>query len=130
MALRQNITTNFFTGEDKQLTCTVYQAGTTLDQAEAGTGTPQNITGWALSWMLKKRQTDTDAAAKVTKTTAGGTISMTTPGSGVCEVGISDTDIDALPAGLYWHELKRTDAGSETVLIYGTFVLKQALHRT
>lgn len=123
MATQANIGTNddFFTGEDKSLVFTVTQADGS---------TPQNITGWTLSWMLKRNLGDADAAALITKTTAGGAIALTTPLSGICTVTIEDVDTDALTPGTYRHELKRTNAGTETVLSYGTCVLKQAVHRT
>ena len=112
---------DFFIGEDKTLTFTIYQSdGTTV----------QNITGWTLSWLLKGRPTDTDANAKVTKTTTAGGIVLTTPASGICTVTVDDTDTDALAADRYWHELKRTDAGFETVLTFGPCELQQSLHRS
>lgn len=121
MATESNITaaSHFFTGEDKSLVVTV------LDAA----GAAQDITGWALSWMVKRRKTDADADALVTKATGAG-IALTTPASGICTVTVEDVDIAELLGGqLYYHELKRTDAGLETVLSYGTFVLSQAVHR-
>lgn len=116
MADEQHITEDheFFIGEDKSLTITV-------------TGT--NITGWSLSWMLKQKPTDTDANAKVTKTTGAGGIVLTTPLSGICTVSVADTDTDGLRANTYWHELKRTDAGLETILTYGACELRQSVHR-
>lgn len=111
---------DFFTGEDKSLIFTVYQAdGTTV----------QNITGWALSWMVKKRRTDADADALITKTTSSG-IALTTPLSGICTVTVTDADVANIRGGeLYYHELKRTTDGAETVLSYGKFGLRQAVHR-
>lgn len=121
MAIRDDIdeSDDFYTGEDKTLTFTIYQS----DGA-----TPQNITGWALSYTWKRQLSDADSAAVLTKTTGGGIV-LTTPTDGVCTVTIADTDTDALTARTYRHELKRTDAGSETVLTTGTVVLQQAVHR-
>ena len=122
MAIEANVTASdqVFIGEDKSLTVTVYQAdGKTL----------QDITGWTLSWMLKAALTDLDAQALITKTTSSG-ITLVTPTSGVCVVTLADTDTDGLDPGTYVHELKRTTAGSEGVLAYGTFVLRRGLHRT
>jgi hypothetical protein len=117
-----NIGDQFFTGEDKSLRFTIY-----ADTAHAAA---QNITGWALSWMVKRRKTHADASAVVTKTTAGGGIVMTTPASGICTVTLDDADIVDISGGqLYYHELKRTDSGAETVLAQGTFILNQAVHR-
>jgi hypothetical protein len=101
-------------GEDKSLTVTVYQSDGT---------TAQNITGWALEWVLK--QAYSDDAVLLSKTTVSG-IALTTPLSGICTVTIDDTDTDNLPAGRYVHVLRRTDAGSESVLTYGTALLKKS----
>lgn len=109
----------YFTGEDKALAFTIYQGRSS---------TVQDITGWALSWMVKARKTDADSAALVTKTTADD-IALTTPASGLCTVTVTDSDIANLTGDVtYWHELKRTDAGNETVLAQGTFTLSQAVH--
>lgn len=122
MAIERNITLadDWFIGEDKTIVDTIYQAdGVAL----------QNVTGWAISFLVKKTATDTDAAAKVTKTTGGFGIALTTPASGVITITIVDTDTAALPAGEYRYEIKRTDDGSETVLTFGTCYLRQAVHR-
>ena len=119
MAIEDHISEsdNWFIGEDKSLIFTVYQADGI---------TPQNITGWALEWDLRK--TDADATAVLTKTTASG-IALTTPTSGVCTVTIADTDTDTLDPGTYRHALKRTTADSETILTYGNATIKQAAVR-
>jgi hypothetical protein len=94
-----------------------------------------NISGWTLSWMVKRKKTDTDANALLTKTTSSGiTISGTwntdpDVNTQVATVAVADTDTDTLPAGLGHYELKRTDAGSETVLAYGPLELKRSVHR-
>jgi hypothetical protein len=111
---------DFFIGEDKVLPITIYQANKK---------SLQNITAWTLSWMLKSSLDDADNLALLTKTTTSG-ITMTAPTSGVCTVTIADTDTDALQPGKYWHELKRTDAGSEVVLCQGRCVLKRGVHRS
>lgn len=121
MAIRDDITKDddFYTGEDKTLTITVYQSDGT---------TAQNITGWSLSYRWKRSLSDADSEAVLTKTTSSG-ITLTTPGSGICTVTIADTDTDSLEARTYYHELKRTDAGSETVLTTGSVLLQRAIHR-
>jgi hypothetical protein len=110
----------WYAGEDKSLVFTIYQSNGT---------TAQDLTGWTLSWTLKRFASDLDVAAILTKTTVSG-ITLTTPGSGVATVAVADTDTDPIVPGLYHHELKRTNAGNETVLSYGTAVLRQALHRS
>lgn len=135
MSIEQNLTSedNFFIGCDYTIRCEILQA----DEA-----TPQNITGWALSWLVKKRKSDADADAVVTKTTASGiTISgvynadrATNTQRAVIALADTDTSAAGSPAaalerGYYRHELKRTDDGSETVLLEGSLYLKQAVHR-
>ncbi len=122
MSITRHITRDddWWTGEDKSLVYTIYQSDET---------TPQDITGWTLSYTWKKHLSDPDASAVLTKTTSAGIV-LTTPLSGICTVTIADTDTDALTARTYVHELKRTDAGSETVLTTGTVVLQQAVHRS
>lgn len=93
-----------------------------------------NISGYALSWMLKRSLSDLDAAA-LTKTTASGIAIAgsfnATPASNTqrATVSIADTDTDGLTPGYYYWELKRTDAGLETRLAYGRVQLARGVHR-
>lgn len=121
VAITRNITKDddWFTGEDKSLVFTIYQSNET---------TAQDITGWALSYRLKRSPADADGDAVLTKTTGSG-IALTTPLSGICTVTIEDTDTDSLDPRTYFHELKRTNAGNETVLTTGSVLLQQAIHR-
>lgn len=89
-----------------------------------------DLTGWALSWLVKVRETDADASAVITKTTANGGVIVTgiydplpTVNAQVARVTVSDDDTSALALALYHHELRRTDAGFETPLIEGSFHL-------
>lgn len=99
--------------------------------------TSLDITGFALSWMLKRKLTDADAAASLTKTTANGGIAIAgafnaTPGSNLqrATVTVLDTNTDSLAPGIYHWELKRTDAGLETRLAYGRVELVRGVHRS
>lgn len=118
MAIQRDITEadDWFIGEDKSITDTIYQSDGT---------TPQNVTGWAISFLLKRSAAD--VAPKVTKTTADG-IALTTPGSGLITITIADTDTASLKAGTYLYEIKRTDDGFETVLTHGSCLLRTAVH--
>jgi hypothetical protein len=108
---------HWFVGEDKILEFTVYQSDGI---------TPQNITGWTLEWVLRKAASA--IAATLSKTTAAG-ITITNALAGICQVAITDDDTVALAPGTYFHTLRRTDSGSETVLAFGTCVLKHAATR-
>jgi hypothetical protein len=115
-----------FLGEDRALE---YQI---LDADDATVA--KDVATWALSWMLKRRLSDVDASALVTKTSSSG---ITVAGSfdavaatstQRATVALADTDTDTLVAGLYFYELKRTDAGLETVLAYGRLSLSRGVH--
>lgn len=128
MAKQQDLSGDdaLFQGTDHTLPCTI------LNRAE---DTAIDITGWALSWMVKRYKSDADAAALITKTTSSGIaisgVFDTDPvdNTQVATVTIEDTDTITLSPGLYHHELKRTTASSETVLIYGVLELREAVHR-
>lgn len=117
MAEESNITGEWYVGEDKTFPFTIYQ------KSAAGvlSGTPQDITGWALKWELRISDTSVDPATLTKTTSAGITINAGTGGTGF--VTIADTDTDALSPRVYRHALKRTDDGSETVLLYGDATL-------
>lgn len=103
------------------------------DEAET---TSINITGFALSYMVKRDKDDADASAILTKTTAGGAIVIAgsfnaTPASNAqrATLTLADTDTSSLYGGLYHWELKRTDDGSETVYAYGRMTFIRGVHR-
>jgi hypothetical protein len=125
VAIERDITTDdhWFTNEDKRLVFTIYQADGT---------TPQDISTWSFSWLLKRKQWDADVDALVAKIGPGSPaeITLTTPLSGVCTVAIVDSDTVDLAAGTYYHELKRVEDGLETVLSFGTVKLKHSIHRS
>lgn len=93
------------------------------------------ITNWALSWMVKRYHSDTDAGASLTKTTASGIViagafnSDPAINAERATLTLTDTDTASLYPGLYYWELKRTDDGYETVLGYGQMTFLQGVHR-
>lgn len=107
---------NWFIGEDRTLAYSV------VDED----GDPQVMTGWSLSWTLAPRQ---GQEAVLTKTVGSGiTVSNGDGVNDLATVVVSDSDTEGLEKGpgTYYAELRRTDAGFEAVLSYGTVVLKQA----
>jgi len=96
-----------------------------------------DITGWALSFLIKQKvASDEDMPALVTKTTGAGIVISGTYNADPtlnaqrATVTILDTDTVSLtPMRCVW-ELKRTDDGLETILGYGTVELKRAVHRS
>lgn len=119
MAIEHNIGVDdhWFTGEDKRLPFTIYQSDGV---------TRQDITGWTLSYMVKRKKTD--AAALLEKTTADDiTLTNAAQGEGYVQADEADT-APILGGRLHWHEIKRTDPGLQTVLMYGTLMRPQAVH--
>lgn len=94
-----------------------------------------DITTWALSWMVKRRVSDPDASALMTKTIGNGIVIVgifneaPAQNAQVARVSIADDDTVNLTPGLYVYELKRTDPGFETPLIDGNLHLEYTVHR-
>lgn len=93
-------------------------------------GAVDDISGFSLSWLVKKRVSDLDASALITKTTASGGITITDGPNGICLVSVLDSDTINLAHGTYVHELKRLDAGLETVYCHGSAILLPSAHRS
>lgn len=111
MAIEQNVTADdhWFAGEDKQFQFNV------VDSA----GNTQVMTGWTLEWVL--RRTAASATATLTKTTSNGiAISNGAGTNDRATVTLTDDDTVNLVTGQYEYALRRTDAGTEQVLAYGT----------
>lgn len=87
--------------------------------------TAQSMTGWALKWVLKRSQYA--STALLTKTTGGSGITTDdedgTDDQAVIDIDKADTS--SLTAKTLWHELYRTDSGSETLLSFGDCVLRE-----
>ncbi len=125
MAIEQDILAAdlWFAGEDKVLEFEVLQADET---------TPEDVSAWTFAWAMRKKASD-----------AGAPMLEQTTADGITVVGIYDAtrelntqrvrvalDADAsrsLKAPyVYWHALKRTDAGNEAVLAFGQATLLAA----
>lgn len=91
-----------------------------------------NIAGWTLSWKVKIKRSHADGDAVLTKTpTIAGTYNAdTTLNLQRATVSVEDVDTDSLAARTYVYELKRMDAGAETILAYGDLELSQSVHRS
>jgi hypothetical protein len=96
-----------------------------------------DITGWTLSYMVKRHHDQADNLALLEFTTTAGDITIAgafdaTPSTNTQRatlfVGDDETDTEINP-GMYHWELKRTDPGFETVLCYGTLECIQGVHR-
>lgn len=121
MAERVDLGDHYFEGEDKRIRFRIWTDPTKTVR--------RNITGWALSWMVKKKYSHVDSSALVVQTTALGTIVITDGPQGEGYIENDDADIvDVVGGILYYHELRRTDAGANTVLFEGTLLLNRAVH--
>lgn len=106
----------WFTGEDRTIDYLVDDsAGADLD-----------VSGYALTWELKR---SLDAAtALITKTKAAGQI-VVADGTGTNDkatVTITDTDTEGMKPGRYFHVLRRTDLGNEIWLAFGKVTLSSS----
>lgn len=87
------------------------------DVTEADGVTAQVMTGWALTWELKTSRTGT---VLLTKTVGDGvTIGNGSGTDDRASVAVDAEDTEAIAAGIYHQQLRRTDAGSEKVLSFG-----------
>jgi hypothetical protein len=113
----------YWLGTDKSWDFTVYTS--------AQKTTIRDITGWTISFMIKRNIEDADGAALVL---ANGTVSGTfnaSPAVNTQKFRVTlvdtDTDTEVAPGVAHW-ESKRTDAGFEEVLAYGSMDLRRAVH--
>ena len=121
MSVQANITASdgYFLGEDKSIRFFV------VDSA----GAAQDMTGWALEFVV--RRTAAATTAILSKTTGAATVVISN-GNGTSDlatVAITDDDTVDLVAGTYEYALRRTDSGSEQVLAYGSLVLQKPATR-
>lgn len=91
----------------------------------------RDITGYTLSFMVKRAKSDADASALFTgSATISGTYAAD-PASNTqkATAQIADTDLPvSTTAGQVHWELKRTDAGAESVLAFGPLLLRRPVH--
>lgn len=121
MSIEVNITADdhWIAGEDKSFRFFC------VDSA----GAAQDMTGWALEWVV--RRSANSPTATFTKTTGATTIAISNGigTSDLATVTVTDDDTVSLVTGQYVHALRRTDAGSEVVLAFGTAELLKAATR-
>jgi hypothetical protein len=117
MSIRFDITkeNEFFIGEDRTIN---------IDVKQSDESTAQTMTGWSLTWELKPSPGE---AFSIQKTTSDGI----TIGNGVgtddrASITIGDGDTEAIEPGVYYHQLRRTDAGSEQLLSFGDVTLRES----
>ena len=114
---------SLFLGEDRRLSFHILSASG---------DTAEDITGWSNSFMVKRGLEDLDGDALITNTSgvvSGVFNSDPDVNAQRFVVTIADTDTDTLDPGPAYWELKRTTAGYETTLAYGTLTFKRGVHR-
>jgi hypothetical protein len=78
-------------------------------------GTPTNLTGAVLTWMAKERIDDLDAAAKITATSASGSIVVDDAVNGAIHLNVPAATTNALdPAKRYVWTLQIVSGGVTT----------------
>jgi hypothetical protein len=118
-------TVELFLGEDRSFPIHIKNADETVSI---------DIAGWGLSWIIKRRASDSNGNAILRKTTGAGiAITGTFDANPVTNtqratVSVADTDTEAKDPGLYLWELKRTDANQETILAYGRILFVGSAH--
>lgn len=81
----------------------------------------QNITGWAISFIARKKGEPTTSV--INKSVSSG-ITLSDPSNGICTISLSSSDTD-IAEGRYDVSIARTDSGSETVLTTGDLEIKR-----
>lgn len=128
---------DLFVGDDISLEFEVFQDDLVVnDDGEYVSGTPQNVAGWALAFVLRNAN-NSSGDPVLSKTTGGSGITITgsynashASNTQRVVVAIADTDTfsdaGAIVIGpkTYRYSLKRTDAGSEKTLARGKFILQ------
>jgi hypothetical protein len=95
-----------------------------------------DISGWTLSYMVKRHHDQADNLALLEFTSGAGDITIAgsfnaDPGTNAqrATLVVADEETDTeINQGTYHWELKRTDAGFETVLCYGTLECIKGVH--
>jgi hypothetical protein len=95
-----------------------------------------DIQGWTLSYMVKRHHDQADNLALLEFTTGAADIAIAGTFNADPSVNaqratlfVADEETDTeINQGMYHWELKRTDAGFETVLCYGTFECIKGVH--
>lgn len=94
------------------------------------------ITGWALTFTVRVAAADADPPS-ITKSVGSGIAILATTildqlGATVLyqfDITIDDSDTVGLTVRLYEWDVKRTDDGEETIIAFGTLLLKQEVTR-
>lgn len=118
-------------GEDKTLSIEVINADlSTFDPDDETTWIPKDISGFTLTFIVRDQSSYAGTLLITKSASITGSYNATrSVNTQRAEVSIADTDFVSesglIPAGTSYYSLKRTDAGSETVLVFGEFVVQE-----
>lgn len=97
---------------------------------DATGATAKNITGWAITFDIRRRDSSETVLLTKTASITGTFNSVLATSTQVARVTVADTDMTTTlfgsNGGLFRYSLKRTDAGGETILAYGNITIKRA----
>lgn len=109
-------------GAHQELSFTVYTDATTNAQVLAGTGVPQNLTGYTLRWRLVESLTGVMSLEKVAVVSGAHNVDPAI-NTQKAIVTLLSTDTSLLAPGVYRHGLWRTDSSAETPLTTGSAIV-------
>lgn len=87
----------------------------TLNVSPSSTVTSKDVTGWSISFQLKKLNSDSALLLGPIAAT------ITNGPQGLFTVTITSAQLQSLAAGLYYYDVWRTDVSSNTALVEGRF---------
>lgn len=115
-----------FVGEDKVFRFEVLQRRTDGLPHDA-TSVPEDMTGWALLFDVRKKDTSPDPAIlSKTPTITGVYNVLRATNTQRAVTALTDTEMNLFRAKTYRYSVKRMDDGSETVLVRGNFAPEKA----
>ena len=118
-------------GEDKTLSIEVIDADlAAFDPDDESTWVPKNITGFTMTFIVRDQSSYAGTLLVTKSASVTGVYNATrSVNTQRASVTIDDTDFVSesglIPAGTSYYSLKRTDAGSETVLVFGEFIVQE-----
>lgn len=107
-----------FVGEDKILSLEL--------KSKTSETTAIDMTGWVMIFDVRKADTTTTAMLSKTPTLTGAFNAIRSSNTQRAQVILTDDDTNLFKAKTYRYAWKRLDPDSETVLMWGDFILEKA----
>jgi len=112
-----------FVGEDKVLR---FELAATNADGSVSTTTAVDMTGWSMTFDVRKKDASSAAILTVTPVLTGTFNASRSLNTQRALVTLTDTQLNLFRAKNYRWSWKRMDDGSETVLAWGTFAPQKA----